>query len=318
MTRIKPTQTNYIERVALAHNDLYQYERTVFKDHLSDIIVTCLLHGDFEIQAGRHLYVKRGCPKCSNKYRPSTAEFIERSNVVHANKYDYTKTVYVNNKTKVTVTCAEHGDFSVSPIKHSTDSSATGCPICARAHCGAYHKNDTNWFIENANNVHDNKYDYSKVVYASFHKKVEIVCPTHGSFFQTAGSHVHNGNGCPGCYKAQDVEGGYGATRFKNHPEIKELPGILYIIKCSSEEEEFVKIGITRKPLSQRFGGHARLPYNYEEVAIKSGTVYELFLLEQKLKREYKESKHRPKSKFCGHTECFDVNVVDQLVASIT
>lgn len=302
--RIKPTQDNYIERVNLAHGGLYQYERTVFKDHISDIIVTCSLHGDFEIQAGRHLYVKRGCPKCSNKYRPSTIEFIERSHAVHDNKYDYTKTEYVNNKTKVVVTCPEHGDFSVSPIKHSTASSATGCPICARTQCGAYHKKDTSWFIEEARKVHGNKYDYSKVVYASFHKKVEIICPEHGSFFQTA-AHIQQQHGCNKCsYK--DYEGGYGIKRFESHPELKDLPGRLYLIECSSETEHFYKIGITRKTVDQRFNG--QLPYNYNVVSIISGTMFELFALEQQLKKTHKSFKYRPEIKFCGHTECLSID----------
>jgi len=56
----------------------------------------------------------------------------------------------------------------------------------------------TEAFIERAREVHDDKYDYSKVAYVETHQKVNIICPEHGSFPQTPSSHLQ-GNGCPGC-----------------------------------------------------------------------------------------------------------------------
>lgn len=45
-------------------------------------------------------------------------------------------------------------------------------------------KKTTEEFIEQAKNVHGDKYDYSKVVYESTQKPVEIVCKIHGNFLQ--------------------------------------------------------------------------------------------------------------------------------------
>jgi hypothetical protein len=53
-------------------------------------------------------------------------------------------------------------------------------------------------FIKKVTAKHNDKYDYSKVVYERTHSKVEIVCSTHGSFFQTPASH-QSGTGCPTC-----------------------------------------------------------------------------------------------------------------------
>ena len=55
-------------------------------------------------------------------------------------------------------------------------------------------------FIRRAREVHGDKYDYSKIVYASSNKKVKIVCPTHGVFWQRAGDHLR-GSGCQKCYE---------------------------------------------------------------------------------------------------------------------
>lgn len=38
-------------------------------------------------------------------------EFIKEAAMVHGNKYDYSKVVYVNNNTKVEIVCPEHGSF---------------------------------------------------------------------------------------------------------------------------------------------------------------------------------------------------------------
>lgn len=53
-------------------------------------------------------------------------------------------------------------------------------------------------FIEDAERVHGNKYDYSKVVYNGCKEKVCIICPEHGEFWQTPDAHVQ-GRGCPVC-----------------------------------------------------------------------------------------------------------------------
>lgn len=46
--------------------------------------------------------------------------------------------------------------------------------------------------------VHNNKYDYSKVVFTKMSEKVIIICPEHGEFLQSMSAQVA-GNGCPKC-----------------------------------------------------------------------------------------------------------------------
>lgn len=58
----------------------------------------------------------------------------------------------------------------------------------------------TEEFIEKANKIHKNKYDYSKTVYVRSRDKVKIICPEHGAFEQRASSHLE-GVGCPKCAK---------------------------------------------------------------------------------------------------------------------
>ena len=58
----------------------------------------------------------------------TTTEFINRARVTHGQTYDYSKTVYVNQNSGLTVTCPRHGDFSTTPQCHLN---GCGCPSCA-------------------------------------------------------------------------------------------------------------------------------------------------------------------------------------------
>jgi hypothetical protein len=60
-----------------------------------------------------------------------------------------------------------------------------------------------NEFIQRAIEVHGTKYDYSKVDYVNFASKIEIICPTHGSFAQTGVNHVIGRAGCARCSGTQ-------------------------------------------------------------------------------------------------------------------
>jgi hypothetical protein len=53
-------------------------------------------------------------------------------------------------------------------------------------------------FIENANKIHNNKYDYSLVDYTNKIGKIKIICKYHGVFIQSAKNHMR-GQNCPRC-----------------------------------------------------------------------------------------------------------------------
>lgn len=119
----------------------------------------------------------------------TTEEFILRLKNVHGDKYDCSKVSYVNSKTKVTLICPLHGEFEAKP-NHLLG--GHGCPHCANRYV------TTEQFIENARQVHGDKYDYSKVEYTNKSTKVCIICKEHGEFWQMPSSHLQ-GCGCPKC-----------------------------------------------------------------------------------------------------------------------
>lgn len=65
-------------------------------------------------------------------------------------------------------------------------------------------------FVSKARQIHGDKYDYSKTNFSSTKRKVLIICPIHGEFYQLANNHIH-GYGCVKC--AQNNIPQYGGRR---------------------------------------------------------------------------------------------------------
>ena len=57
----------------------------------------------------------------------------------------------------------------------------------------------TQSFIEKASIIHDNKFNYSNVLYKNSTSKVNINCPIHGIFKQRPCDHINQKQGCPQC-----------------------------------------------------------------------------------------------------------------------
>jgi len=52
---------------------------------------------------------------------------VNKSNIIHNNKYNYNNTEYKNNRLKVIITCPKHGDFIQTAGNHLN---GKGCPRC--------------------------------------------------------------------------------------------------------------------------------------------------------------------------------------------
>lgn len=126
----------------------------------------------------------------------TTEQFIKDSKEIHGDKYDYSKVEYINNSTKVKITCREHGEFEQVPKSHLK---GRGCPDCGNDKKNANRIEEAaKSFSQRSSDIHNSKYDYSKVVYINSHTKVTIICPEHGDFEQMPHDHLQ-GKGCIVC-----------------------------------------------------------------------------------------------------------------------
>jgi len=147
----------------------------------------------------------------------TTDIFIKKAKEIHGEKYDYSLVNYVNAKNRIEIICPVHGKFTQIPYNHL---SGKGCKECGCIENGRNRSITLEKFLEKAKLVHGDKYDYSKSKVENYKTKIEIICPVHGSFFQTPNNHLR-GKGCKEC----------GMMSTLNH--IQE--------NCSSSTEDFIK-----------------------------------------------------------------------------
>ena len=111
--------------------------------------------------------------------------------------YDYSETVFMGMRQPVKVRCPKHGIFEQGAWTHLN---RNGCPKCGKDKLAGLYRFTLGEFIVKAKAAHSSgtAYDYSKVVYENNRSRVEIICPKHGSFSQTAARHLA-GADCPQC-----------------------------------------------------------------------------------------------------------------------
>lgn len=196
----KYTTKQFIQKARIIHGWKYNYNRTIYLNAHSKVIITCPLHGEFEQIPNDHLS-SHGCRKCGNliikdSKNSNLEQFIEKSKAIHGNKYDYTKVEYTYSRKKVCIICPIHGEFEQTPFAHIQ---GQGCSFCANIKLSNIKKLTLDQFIKRAIAIHGNKYDYNKVNYTDTRTKINILCLKHGQFEQTPGNHVYNNAGCPKC-----------------------------------------------------------------------------------------------------------------------
>lgn len=120
------------------------------------------------------------------------SNFLSRCAIKFGDRFDYSKVVWVNSKSKLIIICPVHGEFRQTPSNHLK--SVYGC-----TECGTYSlKYTTDEYIKKCSQRHNYKYLYTKTFFTGSERKVIITCQKHGDFEQQANSHLA-GIGCPKC-----------------------------------------------------------------------------------------------------------------------
>lgn len=192
----RKTTEEFISEAKEVHGDEYVYSKTIYKGNKIPVIITCPIHGDFKQIPISHLK-GRGCQKCGKhknmKGKPqkvSQEEFIRRCIEKYGNKYDFSDTIYNGMHSDIEVICPKHGKFKREAYRflHGTE-----CPICTNEKI----VKNTNSFIEEANKIHNNFFDYTNTSYINSCSYITYRCPIHGTIKQRASNHLKYG--CPKC-----------------------------------------------------------------------------------------------------------------------
>ncbi len=195
---LEEREAAFFERVkALPFYSSFSYDKVKFVDLTTPIIVTCAEHGDFEITPDGILKSQfGGCRDCSYQRRPKKEyDFISLAKDRHKNKYDYSKSIYIDNDSVLIITCPIHGDFKQIARNHLA---SRGCQKCGKLKTLSHSpRPSTEEFIARAKAIKHNVelYNYDKSVYVNRETKLIITCIEHGDFLQTPDTHF-KGSGC--------------------------------------------------------------------------------------------------------------------------
>lgn len=301
-SRIKKKSFNneiFIEKANKIHNFKYNYSKVEYVKLKENVTIICPIHGEFKKRANSHLNGE-GCKICKKGIEVNTFErFLEKATRLHGNFYNYDKVIYTENTKnteKVIITCPVHGDFSQIIDSHLQKK---GCNECGKD----IKKISQNEFIKRSVDIYKDLFDYSLVKYKNSYTKVKIICKEHGEFLQRPNSH-YVGNGCKQCsYKHNNFLKSDWIQKGKNKI------GILYLLKCKNENEEFFKFGITFNNIQKRYQSKILMPYDYEIIQeIKSEDLEYIWDLEKTIKEKFKKEFYKPKIYFGGSIlECLDI-----------
>ena len=126
-------------------------------------------------------------------------QFIKKAQQIHGDEYNYQSVDYENSHSKIKIECSIHGEFEQKVYAHLQ---GQGCPKCRYVKSSEKLTIAFDKIRDRFNEIHNCKYDYSKVDYKNTKIKVEIICPHHGSFWQVPYEHL-KGSGCPKCYSEE-------------------------------------------------------------------------------------------------------------------
>lgn len=192
-----PTTEEFIQKAKLIHGDKYDYSKVNYKNNNTHVTIICKIHGEFYQKPIIHIgKSKSNCSKCKGNYKFTTKDFIEKSRIIHGDKYDYSKVEFENMKSKVIIICKEHGEFTQNASCHSM---GKGCRLCYYNLCSKRQTKTLEYFLSKAKETHGEKYDYTKTIYENTEKKVIIICKIHGEFLISPKHHITNKGGCSKC-----------------------------------------------------------------------------------------------------------------------
>lgn len=237
----KLSKKEIIKRGNGKFNNKYDYSLLNFKNTKSHVEIICPIHGIFYKRLDKHLRGE-GCPYCSkekanNKLRKTQKDYIKECNETHFFKYDYSKCKYEKCDCHIIVICPIHEEFTIRADHHRR---GQGCKKCSYEKSSEKQRKDNDIFIKEANEIHNNKYDYSFVKYINNHTKITIICPIHGEFKIKPHDHIIHKNGCSKCNESKgEIEirkflinnniNFESQHRFKNCKNINPLPFDFYL-----------------------------------------------------------------------------------------
>lgn len=178
------TGEEFIHKAKCLHHNKYDYSKVDYHGTFTQIEIICYRHGSFLQLPSNHLK-GAGCLSCArDTSRSDLPSFIEKSNVVHLNKYDYSKSVYTVATDKITIICPIHGPFKQKANNHLQGQGCPSCPITI-----SKPQQEISDFI-NLLGIKTHQNNRSALA----GKEIDIYCPSHSLGIEYHGLYWHSYN----------------------------------------------------------------------------------------------------------------------------
>lgn len=191
------TREEFIERSRSVHGDRFTYERLLYVNARTPIILTCREHGEFTANAATHLRGTNSCSPCNGQEPLSFHRAHAMVEKLFSGNIALLPGQNIGNmRSPVTATCLLHGvDFTT--VIRSLLQGQNGCSMCQPS--GKKLSLDT--FLARASKAHGDRYSYESIAtLPGVHDSIEITCREHGyTFSQSVDNHLSGRQGCLPC-----------------------------------------------------------------------------------------------------------------------
>ena len=200
--KIKYTYEQLVNDGCDVHQNKYTYPVQDVRYLYDECTITCPIHGEFKQKINSHINERKGCPKCgldkfigSQKYDLEKVNDLIKSNADKFKDIEFDILSYEKMTKPMEFKCKICGGVFKRPLTVFINEN-NKCIHCSKEESSKQRCKTTEEFINEANKVHNNFYDYSCTHYTKSKNYVEIICPEHGKFSIEANSHLQ-GHGCP-------------------------------------------------------------------------------------------------------------------------
>ena len=216
----KRTATSFIEDAGATHDGRYDYSLVEYVNNRTKVRIVCPDHAEFLVSPSNHLK-GRGCPDCGRARQRSTAtktfeRFVSEARSIHGETYQYDESTYSNARTRMLMTCPEHGYFYQEPSVHLR---GNGCSQCGHVRGAQAQTLSPGSFKEKLVKKHGNRIHAD---YLGMNAVVQAHCRRHGKFETTAHALLYTKYGCSRCAREAQA----GGTRLTNSEAMERLRAV--------------------------------------------------------------------------------------------
>ena len=233
----------------------------------------------------------------------TTEEFIHKCTELHGDMYNYDAVIYVNRYTKVIITCTQcDTTYSITPMTFCRPHKCKWCIALARKQQQekiSAEKQGKKEKQQQANSIKSNNKRVKKEKTSNNTRTHRVKTPPQPQARKKKKRTKYSRWRDSSWKKAGEHSKAFHAFA-------------VYIILCYDEgtDEKFIKVGKTFRTVESRFEA---FPYKWILLAYWSGSAEQASSTEREMHGLYKEYKYIPQKPFGGQSECFSMDMLNNI-----